>query len=121
MTTIRQRGGVERRSVAVLGAMLGLALWAGLGMLQVEAADNPTIKIENFSFAPENLTVPVGTTVTWVNGDDIPHTIVLSDKSFHSKPLDSGDKATFTFAKAGEIPYFCGLHPHMTGKITVVP
>lgn len=113
--------GRKGRRVLALGAVLGLAVWAGAGHLIAEAADSPTIKIENFSFAPENLTVPVGTTVTWVNGDDIPHTVVLSDKSFHSKPLDSGDKATFTFTKAGEVPYFCGLHPHMTGKITVTP
>jgi plastocyanin len=59
--------------------------------------------------------------VTLENSDDIPHSVVMSDKSFRSKPLDTHDKTTFTFAKPGVVEYFCGLHPHMKGKITVVP
>ena len=121
MYALWMKGGPLGRRMIGLGAVLGLVLWAGTGLRPVEASDVSTIKIENFSFAPENLTVPVGATVTWENGDDIPHSVVLSDKSFRSKTLDTHDKATFTFTKAGEVPYFCGLHPHMTGKITVVP
>ncbi len=121
MKPFRMNGGPIGGRMIGLGAALGLTLLAGLGPVRVEAADSPTIKIENFSFVPDDLTVPVGTTVTWENGDDIPHSVVLSDKSFRSKPLDTHDKATFTFTKPGEMQYFCGLHPHMKGKITVVP
>jgi plastocyanin len=63
------------------------------------------------------LAVRPGTTVTWINDDDIPHTVVANDKSFRSPVLDTGDRFSFTFAKAGQFGYFCSLHPHMTGKI----
>ena len=65
------------------------------------------------------LTVKRGTTVTWVNGDDIPHTVVATDGAFKSKVLDTDDRFSFTFAKPGQFSYFCSLHPHMTGKIIV--
>ena len=87
----------------------------------VRADDPPTVRIDNFSFVPADLTVKVGTKVTWENRDDIPHSIVLTDKSFRSKPLDTHDTASFTFARAGVVDYFCGLHPHMHARITVVP
>ena len=59
--------------------------------------------------------------VTWENGDDIPHSVVEAGGKFHSKALDTGEKFTMTLADAGEVSYFCGLHPHMTGKIIVKP
>ena len=116
-----------RRSVsgAVLLAALGLAI-AGLGAgsrsftanAQQKAA--PTeVKIDNFSFGPGDLTVPVGATVTWTNRDDIPHTVVSTDKVFKSKVLDTDEKFSFTFSKAGTYPYFCSVHPKMTGKVIV--
>ena len=77
------------------------------------------VKIDNFSFTPATLTVPVGATVTWVNNDDIPHNIVSSEQKFKSKPLDTDDKFSFTFTAAGTYQYFCGLHPKMVGKIVV--
>jgi plastocyanin len=77
------------------------------------------VKIDNFSFSPATLTVTAGTTVTWVNRDDIPHTAVSVDKVFKSKVMDTGDKFSYTFAKAGRYPYFCSLHPKMTGEIVV--
>jgi plastocyanin len=84
------------------------------------AAPAPSvIKIDNFTFGPVAATVPVGTTVTWVNNDDIPHTVVATDKSFKSKVLDTDEKFSFTFAKAGTYDYFCSIHPHMTGKVIV--
>jgi plastocyanin len=100
----------------VLTAIVGIMAAAPL-----RSATAASIRIENFSFVPAILTVPVGTTVTWENADDIPHSIVLADKSFHSKPLDTHDSVGFQFAKPGEVTYFCGLHPHMEGKIVVVP
>jgi plastocyanin len=77
------------------------------------------VKIDNFSFAPQAITVAVGTTVTWTNRDDIPHTVVADDKSFKSKVLDTDEKFSYTFAKAGAYPYFCSIHPKMTGKVVV--
>ena len=74
------------------------------------------MKIDNFTFSPADLTVAPGTTVTWVNGDDIPHTVVATSGAFRSRALDTEDMFSFTFARAGEFEYFCSLHPHMTGR-----
>jgi plastocyanin len=77
------------------------------------------VKIDNFTFTPATLTVPVGTQVTWINRDDIPHTVVSDDKAIKSKALDTDDKFTFTFTQAGTYPYFCSLHPKMKGQVVV--
>lgn len=78
-----------------------------------------TVKIDNFSFSPATLEIKSGTTVTWTNADDIPHTVVSDDKAFKSKALDTDDKFSFTFDKPGTYPYFCSLHPKMTAKVVV--
>lgn len=105
-------------------------LAAFVGALSIAAAPAPaqptpattTVKIDNFTFGPQALTVSAGTTVTWVNQDDIPHTIVSSDgKSFRSKVLDTGDRFSFTFARPGRFGYFCSIHPHMIGTVLVKP
>jgi plastocyanin len=118
-----------RRSVFIAG--LAAALVLGMGVFgsgvknfQASAHQNPSsveIKIDNFSFGPMELTVPVGTTVTWINRDDIPHTVISTDDSttFKSKVLDTDEKFSFTFSKAGTYPYFCSIHPKMTGKLIV--
>ena len=77
------------------------------------------VAIDNFTFKNSVVTVKPGTTVTWTNGDDIPHTVVSKTGVFKSKVLDTGDKFSFTFAKPGQFGYFCSLHPHMTGTIIV--
>ncbi|HET9686657.1 MAG TPA: cupredoxin family copper-binding protein [Pseudolabrys sp.] len=82
------------------------------------SADEVAIKIGNFTFGPQELKVKSGTTVTWINEDDIPHTVV-SLNNFRSKALDSDDKFSFTFTTPGTYKYFCSLHPHMTGTIVV--
>jgi plastocyanin len=115
----------RRVSKAVLLASLSLG-FAGFGpscgdftaTAQAKPATSE-VKIDNFSFGPEALTVPVGTTVTWTNHDDIPHTVVSTDKVFKSKVLDTDEKFSFTFDKAGTYPYFCSIHPKMTGKVIV--
>jgi plastocyanin len=81
-------------------------------------AEDAKVTIDNFTFNPPNLTVKAGTTVTWSNHDDIPHTVVSIQK-FRSKALDSEDSFSFTFATPGTYKYFCSLHPHMTGTIVV--
>jgi len=77
------------------------------------------IAIDNFSFTPQKITVKAGTTITWTNRDDIPHTVVSTDQAFKSKTLDTDDKFTTTLAKPGTYTYFCSIHPKMTGKIIV--
>jgi plastocyanin len=80
---------------------------------------NVGVKIDNFSFGPQTVTVPVGATVTWTNGDDIPHTAVSTDDVFKSKVMDTDEKFSYTFTKAGTYPYYCTIHPKMTGTIVV--
>ncbi len=80
---------------------------------------NTEVKIDQFAFAPQRVTVKAGTTVTWINDDDIPHTVASSTKLFKSKPLDTEDKFSFTFTTPGSYEYFCSIHPHMTGAIVV--
>ena len=78
------------------------------------------VKIDNFSFTPTTLTVPAGTTVTWTNNDDVPHTIKSSEGTTLKSPvLDTDQKFSYTFTKAGTYSYFCSIHPKMTGKVVV--
>jgi plastocyanin len=77
--------------------------------------------IDNFTFKPDTITVPVGTTVVWENDDNIVHTVVSLDGAFRSPALDTEDKFSFTFDKAGTFEYFCSLHPHMKAKVVVAP
>ena len=111
---------------AVLLVAFGLGivgLGTGTGTFTASAQQMPEtteVKIDNFSFGPGTLTVPVGTTVTWTNRDDIPHTVVSTEGVFKSKVLDTDEKFSFTFSKAGSYPYFCSIHPKMTGKVVVL-
>jgi amicyanin len=105
---------------AVVVAMLcGPLVGALLAFGAVAAEEANSVTIDNFSFTSPELTVAVGTTVKWVNHDDIPHNVVATNKAFRSKPLDTDDSYSFTFASAGTYDYFCGLHPKMQGKIIV--
>jgi plastocyanin len=86
------------------------------------AEDQPaaiSITIDNFSFTPKEITVSKGTTITWVNHDDVPHTVVSPDKKFKSRALDTDEKFSFTFTDSGTYGYFCSVHPVMTGKVIV--
>jgi plastocyanin len=77
------------------------------------------VKIDNFAFTPAVITVKAGTQITWVNHDDIPHTVDSTEGKFKSAALDTDDKFQFRFTEPGEYPYFCRMHPKMTGKIVV--
>src|SRR6266496_375147 len=94
---------------------------ATLLFLDAAAAQDAEVKIDNFTFAPPSLTVKAGTTVTWRNEDDIPHTVASSVRVFKSTALDTDDSFSFTFTEPGSYDYFCSLHPHMRGKIVVEP
>ncbi len=95
-----------------------LAATAAFPAAGARAADKE-VKIDNFAFSPQRVTVKAGTTVTWTNDDDIPHTVAASTKAFKSNALDTNDKFSFTFTTPGTYEYFCSLHPHMTGAIVV--
>jgi 3',5'-cyclic-AMP phosphodiesterase len=108
----------------VMPTMFAILLFLSLSQSIVANAEPPApapaqVKIDNFSFGPQTLTVPVGTTVTWTNRDDIPHTIVSTDGVFKSKVRDTDETFSYTFTKAGAYTYFCSVHPKMTGKIIV--
>jgi plastocyanin len=77
------------------------------------------VTIDNFVFGPDRLIIKAGTTVTWSNRDDIPHTVASKDRLFKSKVMDTDESYSFTFTTPGEYGYFCSLHPHMTGTIVV--
>jgi plastocyanin len=109
-------------TISFLAAIMAVGLLQGSrGMIAnvQQATQAAEVKIDNFSFGPGTITVPVGTTVTWTNRDDIPHTIVSTEGVFKSKVLDTDEKFSFTFSKTGTFPYFCSIHPKMTGKVVV--
>ena len=103
----------------VVAMLLGPIIGAMLAFGAVAAQDANVVTIDNFTFGPKELTIAVGTTVKFVNHDDIPHTVVEKKLSFRSKALDTDDSYSYTFATAGSFDYFCSLHPHMVGKIIV--
>jgi|ERR1700675_1973890 len=112
-----------RIASVVMPAMIAMLLLFA-GSPSVKANDQPStanvaVKIDNFIFGPQAITVPVGTTVTWTNSDDIPHTAVSTDGVFKSKVMDTDEKFSYTFAKAGTYSYYCSVHPKMTGQVVV--
>jgi len=112
---------IARLAVPVAAAAI-LLLPAGRGSIASAtqaSAPSAEVKIDNFSFSPAALTVAAGTTVTWINHDDIPHTVVTDDHVFKSKVLDTDEKFSYTFNRPGTYPYFCSVHPKMTGKVIV--
>ena len=128
LTTINP---AQHRRIALLLGAVGVAsllavalpeLTAAGEAVSAAAASPATVKIDNFAFDAQTVTVAAGSTVTWVNDDDAPHTVVADDgKSFRSKVLDTGETFSFTFPAAGTWGYFCSVHPHMTGKVVVKP
>ena len=105
----------------------GLGILADIGgprssaVGRANAAEIREVVIVDYKFAPADLTVPVGTTVTWVNHDAEVHTVTAADspKSFKSSGLDTDDKFSFTFTKPGSYSYICSVHPYMMAKIIV--
>jgi len=110
-------GGIARR--LLLRRALGVVVMVGAGARTATAKDAVEVIVDNFTFAPTPLMVKAGATVTWVNHDDIPHTVVSANKSFKSPVLDTDGRFSFKFAEKGTFDYFCSLHPHMTGKVLV--
>jgi 3',5'-cyclic-AMP phosphodiesterase len=104
-------------TLAVVDSALSMAS-ASQARLEKTANTNE-VKIDNFSFAPKSLTVRAGTVVTWTNHDDIPHTATSTEKKFTSPVLDTDQAYSFKFQEPGSYPYFCKIHPTMTGTVVV--
>lgn len=108
---------MRRREIALAGAtLMALVLRATAGR-----AEEATVNIDNFSFSPAELVVAAGTKVTWLNRDDIPHTVTdaADPRAFKSAALDTGDAFSFVFPAPGTYRYFCSLHPHMQATVVV--
>ena len=122
-----------KRSAAVLISIASVMILFGtVSQAQHESAplkpagtagtdSSAQVVIDNFAYSPVPLTVKVGTQVTWINHDDIPHTVDSTQGKFKSAALDTDDKFEFKFTEAGEYPFYCRIHPKMTGKIIVQP
>ncbi len=104
-------------SVALLLAVSAVVLHPTKARAGANSATE--VRVDNFTFGPETLTVPVNSTVSWVNKDDIPHVIASNDGLFKSKALDTDQSFSYTFTKPGTYPYYCSIHPKMVGKIVV--
>jgi len=105
---------------AVLAAELGWAAVSKTDVFTHAPSTGPVeVKIDNYNFTPGEITVKAGTTVTWVNHDDVPHTVKSEEGAFKSKAMDTDDKFSFTFDKPGVYEYYCSVHPRMTGKVVV--
>ncbi len=98
---------------------MALAVAAALALPNPLGAAEVEVSVDNFTYNPQQITVKAGTAVGWINHDDIPHTVTSQTGTFKSRALDTDDKFSFTFATPGTYPYFCALHPHMTGSIVV--
>jgi plastocyanin len=83
------------------------------------AADSTQVVVDNFSFTPAAAAVPVGTTVTWTNHDDIPHNVVSPEQKFKSPVLDTDEVFSHKFEAVGTYTYYCSIHPRMTGQVVV--
>jgi len=116
---------MRKRMFVGLSIAVGLAIATVLILHPTRArsedakASAMQVTVDNFTFAPQTLTVPVNGTVTWVNKDDVPHVIASDDGVFKSKALDTDDKYSYTFGKAGTYSYYCSIHPKMVGKVVV--
>ena len=127
--------GDDKMKKAILSAAAAVLLVLSFGLSKVgctllaakpaasgqnSSSDKYQVRIDNFSFGPSTLTVPVGATVTWTNQDDVPHNVVSTEgKTLKSPVLDTDQKFSYTFTQAGAYPYYCAIHPKMTGKVIV--
>jgi plastocyanin len=112
--------------LACFGAVLAAFNWSGAKVADpttspatAPSAPAADVSIDNFTYSPASFTAKVGQTVTWVNHDEVPHTVTASDHSFTSTGLDTDERYSRTFTAPGTYPYFCAIHPHMTGEIVV--
>jgi len=107
------------RVFATIAALAACAIVVAPPAGAVLPPSGPVIGIEHFAFGERTLTVPIGTTVTWVNHDEEPHTVTSAERLFASPGLDAGESFSYRFSAPGTYVYFCALHPHMTARVVV--
>ncbi|HET7835353.1 MAG TPA: plastocyanin/azurin family copper-binding protein [Variovorax sp.] len=104
-------------------ALSVLATCVALGATAAFAAGAPTtIEVSKFTFGPKEITVAPGSTVRWINHDEVPHTVASvqgQEKVMASKAMDTDDRYDVTFSKEGDYAYYCTVHPFMTGVVHV--
>ena len=118
MSEVLQPGGNARRSLLRSAVGASIIVLISTRARMAAAADSQVV-IDNFTFSPTPLTVKAGSTVKWVNHDDIPHSIVMPTLNIHSHPMDTDQDFSYRFDKPGTYDYVCGLHPHMHGQVVV--
>jgi amicyanin len=120
-------GGSRCRSQSFLRALRLTVLLAVLASTPCLAQDASnagagpvaTVSMDHNTFTPSEITVAPGTTVTWVNTEAMPHTVVDLNKGFRSKTLVKDATFSFTFTTPGDYSYLCSIHPNMKGKVIV--
>src|ERR1700681_3293631 len=118
MVSVITLSGAPASSASEPGGSSGMAKIVSAG---ATTGSGTEVKIDNFAFTPGEVTVKAGTQVSWINHDDIPHTVDSTQGKFKSAALDTDDKFQFRFTEPGEYPFYCRMHPKMTGKIIVQP
>lgn len=110
------------RTLAIAAPLVAITAIVGT-RVHASQANKPTqpvaVAIDNFKFGTAALEIAAGTTVTWTNKDDVPHTVASATKVFKSAPLDTDEAFSYTFKEAGTFDYYCTLHPRMVGKVIV--
>jgi len=114
--SIRRAGLGAASMLAGLALALTTSVWAGA---QPAPAPGPRIEIRGHKYNPVTVTVPAGTTITWVNHDDEVHTVVSTTRAFASPAVETDETYSYTFRKPGAYTYFCTLHPLMTATVIV--
>lgn len=101
-------------------SLLWMALAFAAGVVPVRAGAGHVVEIVDFGYAPADLTISPGDTVTWTNLDAVAHTATANDGAWDTGLLEQGASASITFTAPGTYEYLCTPHPSMTGRITVV-
>jgi len=105
--------------VAAVGALSALFRTGAQAGQSTPPPPTVNVAIDNFKFGVVSIEIAAGTTVTWTNHDDVPHTVASTTKVFKSPALDTNETFSYTFKSAGTFEYYCSMHPRMTGKIVV--
>ena len=77
------------------------------------------VKMVDYTFSPETVTIAAGGKITWINEDQAPHDATADDESFATETLNAGQQGSVTFKEPGTYTYICTIHPTMTGTIEV--
>jgi len=118
------------RRIQLLGAFAAISLTVILaiagcgsdgGSSTTSSSSKPrVVNISNYSYAPETITVPAGTKVTFVNHDSTAHTATSKEQgAFDTQPIQPGKRAAVTFSLPGKFVYYCVFHPFMKGTVEV--